>query len=133
MITGIRLATKYALFCAVSMALNLGSQYAADVAFAPPLWISMAIGTAIGLLAKYILDRNYIFGGRGVSLGKDANRFMAYTAMGIVTTLLFWGIEWAFAAGFEADWAKYAGGGVGLTLGYFLKYHLDRRWVFVGA
>lgn len=127
------LVTKYTAFCGIAMALNLGSQYAVDITLAPPFWVSIGIGTGVGLLAKYILDRNYIFAARGASLAKDTRRFALYTAMGVATTLVFWGTEWAFAAAFSATWAKYLGGAIGLTLGYLLKYQLDRRWVFCGA
>lgn len=125
-----KLTAKYAAFCVLAMTLNLGAQYAADVWLAPPLWLSMGIGTAVGLLAKYTLDRNYIFNARGVGVAKDAQRFVLYTAMGVVTTLIFWGTEWTFAMACSEAWAKYLGGAIGMTVGYFVKYQLDRRWVF---
>lgn len=124
------LIAKYTAFCVIAMALNLGSQYAADISLAPPFWASIGIGTGVGLLAKYILDRNYIFAARGATLAKDTRRFALYTAMGAVTTLVFWATEWVFAAAFSAAWAKYLGGALGLAAGYLLKYQLDKRWVF---
>jgi putative flippase GtrA len=88
------------------------------------------MGTLTGLLAKYILDRNYIFGTHSATVSQDARRFGLYTVMGIITTLVFWGTEWAFAELFTEPWVKYLGGAIGLTVGYLLKYQLDRRWVF---
>lgn len=125
-----RLVIKYAAFCAAAMALNLGAQYLVDLAFAPKLWVSMGAGTGVGLVAKYVLDRNYIFEARGASVARDTARFALYTLMGAVTTLVFWGTEWAFAAFMPFAWAKYLGGALGLIAGYLLKYRLDRRWVF---
>lgn len=125
-----RLVIKYAAFCAVAMALNLGAQYLVDLAFAPKLWVSMGIGTGVGLVAKYVLDRNYIFEARGASVARDTARFALYTLMGAVTTLVFWATEWGFATMCQQPWAKYLGGAIGLVAGYLLKYQLDCRWVF---
>ena len=47
----------------------------------------------------------------------------------MLTTALFWSSELlAFAIGHTPAW-KYTGGGLGLVLGYLLKYYLDHRFV----
>jgi hypothetical protein len=46
-------------------------------------------------------------------------------------TAVFWAVEISFDALFEFAAARYVGAAVGLTLGYSLKYELDRRFVFV--
>lgn len=127
------LLAKYTLFCAIAMFLNLGTQYIADVSFSPSLWFSMGIGTVVGLFSKYLLDRNYIFRGRGATIAKDARRFLTYTVMGAGTTGVFWLTEWVFAATFSFVYAKYVGGAIGQVIGYLIKYQLDKRWVFVEA
>jgi len=53
--------------------------------------------------------------------------------MGIITTLLFWGVELGFDYFFDHHLAKYAGAITGLSLGYLIKYHLDKRFVFVNT
>lgn len=57
--------------------------------------------------------------------------FMLYTVMGVATTALFWGIEYGFHLAFGTDAMRYLGGVIGLTLGYIIKYQLDKRYVFV--
>ena len=50
--------------------------------------------------------------------------------MGVATTLIFWGSEIIFNLLFKADIVKYIGAAVGLTIGYIIKYQLDKRFVF---
>lgn len=59
-----------------------------------------------------------------------ANSFL-YTFTGVFTTALFWGIEFGFQSLFGTDAMRYLGGAIGLTLGYIIKYRLDKRFVFV--
>jgi putative flippase GtrA len=112
------------------MALNLGVQIVADASFAPPLWLSMGLGTAVGLVAKYVLDRNYIFDVRGDMTIHDGRRFVIYSTFGVFTTLIFWLTEWMFAVYFVFEEAKYIGGAIGLCIGYTVKFKLDKKWVF---
>jgi putative flippase GtrA len=53
-----------------------------------------------------------------------------YTLMGLVTTVIFWGFEFGFHHLFESKEMRYLGGVIGLAIGYFAKYLLDRRFVF---
>ena len=53
--------------------------------------------------------------------------------MGLATTVIFWAAELGTAALTSDPRAPYIGGAVGLMLGYFIKYRLDRRFVFVEA
>ncbi len=50
--------------------------------------------------------------------------------MGLVTTMIFWGFEYGFHLIFESKKMRYFGGIIGLAIGYFIKYHLDKRFVF---
>lgn len=127
------LAFRYAGFAALATLANLGSQ-AAVGRFLPPdrsltLAIGMAIGTAVGLVVKYQLDRRWIFAYRAPSLSKAGGTFALYTATGVLTTALFWGVEWGFHLAFGGAW-RYVGGALALAFGYWAKYLLDRRYVF---
>ena len=51
--------------------------------------------------------------------------------MGVFTTLIFWGTELGFNAVFASGKAKYVGAVIGLTVGYVIKYFLDRKFVFI--
>jgi putative flippase GtrA len=127
------LAMLYAVFAGLATVVNIGSQallmslYSGE--FAIPL--SILVGTATGLPVKYILEKRHIFDFQSKSLAQDARLFFLYSAMGVVTTVLFWGIEYAFHRIFGTDAMRYLGGAIGLTLGYVIKYHLDKQYVFV--
>jgi len=64
------------------------------------------------------------------NLAHDTRLFILYGFMGVFTTLIFWGVEWAFQVLFQTDAMRYVGGAIGLTVGSFIKYHLDKRFVF---
>lgn len=132
--TGVaRLALLYAIFAVLATAANLGTQalviWAYDGTYAVP--ISILVGTAAGLPIKYVLEKRHIFGFEAENLAHDGRMFVLYSAMGVLTTLLFWGVEYAFHHAFGTDAMRYLGGAIGLTVGYVIKYQLDKRYVFV--
>jgi len=126
------LIVRYTAFAGLAMAVNLLTQYASFTLYTGigSLYLGMALGTGTGLLTKYLLDKYFIFFDYATSLGRDTRQFTVYSAMGIFTTLIFWGTELAFAAIGEATAWRYVGGALGLIVGYTLKYQLDRRFVF---
>jgi putative flippase GtrA len=127
-----RLVFWYAMFAAISMAANLGSQKLAyfvyQAAFAVPL--SVCIGTGAGLVVKYLLDKAWIFRYEHRSVAHGARTFALYVLMGLGTTLVFWAVEFAASALFHTENARLAGGALGLVIGYVTKYQLDKRFVF---
>ena len=92
---------------------------------------SMVIGTGAGLITKYILDKRHIFAFKAKNLAQDGKLFLLYSVMGILTTALFWIIEYIFEWIFATELMRYIGGSIGLILGYLTKYHLDKQFVFV--
>ena len=128
-----RLALLYALFALIAIAVNIGCQ-------ALVIWIykgvfavqlSVLVGTAAGLPVKYVLEKRHIFGFESRNLAHDGRVFMLYTFMGVFTTALFWAIEYGFHVAFGTDTMRYLGGAIGLTIGNIIKYHLDKRFVFI--
>jgi putative flippase GtrA len=88
-------------------------------------------GTAAGLIVKYILDKRYIFNFTTHSLEHNTKIFALYSTMGILTTAIFWAFEFIFHLIFnESATLRYLGGAVGLAIGYFIKYQLDKNLVF---
>ncbi len=92
--------------------------------------ISVLAGTAAGLPIKYVLEKKYIFLFTANDLEHDTRLFVIYSFLGVFTTALFWGIEYLFHVWFGSDAMRYAGAALGLTLGYTIKYHMDKHWVF---
>ncbi len=127
------IAGLYAVLAVIATAVNIGCQalviWLYHGAYAVPL--SILVGTAAGLPVKYVLEKRHIFGFEADNLAHDGRMFVLYSAMGALTTLLFWGMEWTFHTVFGTDAMRYLGGTIGLTLGYAIKYHLDKRFVFV--
>jgi putative flippase GtrA len=132
MLTAIKLATAYLVFALIATVANIGAQDVVtrlyDGAFS--LWVSIVTGTGVGLVIKYILDKRYIFRFHPGSALHDGRVFLLYTFMGLVTTLIFWGFEFAFHHFFATREMRYLGAVIGLSIGYLMKYHLDKRYVF---
>ena len=127
-----RLAVAYTLFAMIAMAANLLAQ-AVAVRLWPgprPIEVSVLVGTGVGLLVKYVLDKLYIFRFRVRNVTHDVTTFVLYASTGVVTTLVFWSFEFAFYYGFSDKRLRYLGGAIGLAIGYWTKYRLDKRFVF---
>lgn len=129
------LVLRYSFFALITTIANLGSQMISVACYKGPysIPVSIFIGTLIGLLMKYILDKRYIFKAQTKNLAHDGYLFVLYSAMGLITTAIFWGVEYGFHMAFETDAMRYLGGAIGLAMGYLLKYQLDKRFVFQKA
>ena len=127
------IAIKYIIFAVISTIINLAFQYLSFVAYSGflALYIAMFMGTLAGLVAKYIMDKKYIFYHEVEDKKDDAKKFMLYSLMGVFTTVIFWSTEIAFDALMDAGYAKYIGAVVGLSVGYVIKYFLDKKYVFI--
>jgi putative flippase GtrA len=131
--SGTSLALRYSLFAAIATGTNILTQAAVATVWRGPLafWVALAAGTVAGIVPKYLLDKRFIFGDRSAGILPHARKFVLYTLMAVVTTALFWMIEFAFDRIGGQGW-RYAGAVVGLAIGYFAKYRLDLRFVFGG-
>lgn len=127
-----KLAINYAIFALIATAANIGAQDLVIRIYSGAFDIlaSVVVGTGVGLVAKYILDKRYIFRFRARSVAHDTQIFALYTVMGLATTVVFWGFEFGFHHIFQTKEMRYLGGVIGLAIGYLTKYHLDKRYVF---
>jgi len=123
------LAIKYSIFAVISTLINLLFQYFSFGLYSAfgSLYVAMFIGTLAGLVAKYILDKKFIFYHTPKDKKDDANKFALYSLMGVFTTIIFWGTEITFDALSTHPNAKYIGAVVGLSIGYIIKYFLIRN------
>ncbi len=126
------LVTWYTLFAVLSMAANLGAQKIAWWLYqgAFGVLLSVCIGTGVGLVVKYLLDKAWIFHYEHRNVAHGLQTFARYVAMGLATTAIFWAMEFGAQVVFHTEAARLTGGALGLALGYFVKYQLDRRFVF---
>ena len=123
---------KYILFAIIAMVTNIGSQEAFITVYqgTNSLSYSVAIGTIIGLLVKYILDKRFIFNFHAANKIHTTRTFLLYSLMGLGTTIVFWGFEFSFDYLFDTKALRYIGAIIGLSIGYYLKYRLDKKFVF---
>ena len=128
-------AGKYAVFAGVATGFNLGTQALMDRLYQGRLtvYVSLFAGTLVGLVVKYLLDKNFIFYDKTGGVVRSGWQFVRYVLTGVLTTAVFWGFELGAYHLFHAQLARYLGGALGLALGYWLKYRLDKRLVFQGA
>jgi putative flippase GtrA len=127
------IAIKYTVFAAISTLFNLLFQYLSFLVYTDfaSLYVAMFFGTLAGLVAKYILDKKFIFYHTPKDKKDDAKKFVLYSLMGVFTTIIFWGMEIAFDTLYQDPNAKYVGAVIGLSIGYIIKYFLDKKYVFI--
>lgn len=123
---------KYLIFALIATTVNISAQdmVIRNYIGAFDILISVVVGTGVGLVIKYTLDKRYIFRFRARDAVHDGKTFILYTLMGLATTVIFWGFEFSFDYIFETKEMRYLGGIIGLNIGYLTKYSLDKRFVF---
>lgn len=129
----VKLAMNYSIFALFATLANIGSQ---DISLGLydgiySVAVSVLVGTAVGLVVKYILDKKYIFQYQVRNAAQDTRLFTLYAVMGLVTTTIFWFFEFGFDYLFQTKEMRYTGAVIGLAIGYYIKYRLDKRFVFV--
>jgi putative flippase GtrA len=126
-------AIKYIIFASIATFCNLLFQYCSFFIYSDfaALYIAIFFGTLAGLVVKYVLDKKFIFYHEVKDKKDDAKKFALYSLMGVFTTVIFWGTEILFDALYIDPNAKYVGAVIGLSIGYVIKYFLDKRYVFI--
>lgn len=130
-----KIGLLYTLFAIVSTILNISFQMVSIWAYKGSFYIeiSILVGTVAGLPLRYLLEKRYIFNFISKNLAHDGKLFFVYTIIGIITTLIFWGTEYVFHLIYDIELMRYFGGVIGLTIGFCIKYQLDKKYVFVKA
>jgi putative flippase GtrA len=127
------LVSRYAAFAVTAILANLGAQRLV-------LWFgesavififAIIVGTLVGLVVKFTLDKRFIFFDTSKGLKAQGELLSRYSITGIVTTLIFWGSETAFWAIWRTEFMRELGAILGLGIGYIMKFNLDQRYVFV--
>ena len=123
---------RYTFFSCVAMFANLGVQrlvlWLGDTQIF--LGVALVTGTVFGLVSKYLLDKRWIFYDVSNSAIQHGKKFGLYVAMGIITTIIFWGMEVAFWLTWRTEAMREIGAVIGLSIGYITKYKLDKKFVF---
>lgn len=142
----------YMSFAAISIILNLASQYIVRILlifFLPTFantkflsfeyWflIALGFGTVIGFLFKFVVDKFVVFeeklsANRKAEIQKTSKQISIYFSFAIFTTMIFWGFEFTFKILLSGNWYLF-GGLIGLIIGYTVKFLLDRKFVFISS
>jgi putative flippase GtrA len=122
---------RYVLFAIIAGVVNLLTQgIVFGVATVQPLASSMLAGTAAGFIVKYFLDKHWIFFDDCAGATQEIRKIVLYGSFSVAMTLVFWGCEIAFLEIGGTQFAKYTGAVIGLSIGNFAKYLLDRTFTF---
>lgn len=122
---------RYAATAVLSVCANLLAQEVAVRGMpAAHLMVSIVIGTLVGFFVKYVIDKTWTFREAYTTAGGEAQRITLSGLFSVATTLIFWAFELGFYAIWQTDLAKYLGAVLGLSIGYIVKFWLDRRHVF---
>lgn len=122
---------RYAISAVVSVVANLVAQQITVVGVsAAPLMVSIIVGTIVGFAVKYLMDKTWTFREAYTTHKAEAHRVTLSGLFSVLTTLIFWAFELGFYAIWQTDFAKYTGAVLGLSIGYIIKFWLDRRHVF---
>lgn len=129
------LVLRYTAFAVLATIANLATQRAVLTQGDTAGWFAAAVaaGTLVGLVVKYGLDKRWIFADTSSGVKAHGKKFTLYTAMGLITTAIFWGTETAFWLIWQTDMMRELGAVLGLSVGYVVKYNLDRRFVFTDS
>lgn len=129
------IATLYTLFASLSTLINIGSQMLSMWVYKESyaVEISILVGTAAGLPLRYFLEKRYIFSFKSHNIRHDGQLFLLYSFMGVFTTAIFWVTEYTFHLIFADESMRYLGGVIGLVIGFYVKYGLDKKYVFVSG
>jgi putative flippase GtrA len=133
--TVVGITVLYTLFAAFSTIVNIAFQMLSTWLYKGPnaVEVSIFIGTAAGLPFRYLLEKRYIFAFKSNNIKHDGQIFLLYSFMGVFTTAIFWGVEYAFHLFFVTDAMRYVGGVIGLSIGFYVKYQLDKKFVFISG
>jgi putative flippase GtrA len=93
--------------------------------------IKILVGTGLGFMSKFILDKFFVFRERHENIGHTFRQMVIYGLMAVFTTLIFWSFQVAFKLLFSFTFAEQVGAVIGLGIGYTVKFFLDRRFVFI--
>lgn len=123
---------RFAGFSAAAIAINLMSQNTVLMLTGAAwfgIYFAIAFGNASGLVFKYICDKHWVFGDDAPIQG-DGTKFGLYALSGVLTTAIFWAVELSFHYVFQTAFMTNVGAVLGLSVGYVIKYNLDKRVTF---
>ena len=125
---------RYVMFAVIAGVCNLATQeFVVRGVSSETIMPSILAGTAVGFFIKYFLDKRFVFFDLCHGHVAEMRKIIVYGVFSVVTTMLFWAIELGSWHAFQTDESKYFGAVIGLSLGNWIKYLLDKHYVFDGG
>ena len=123
---------KYILFSFISMLINIISQRIIFTLNSSEHVFTLAIitGTITGFISKYYFDKNFVFKDKTLLILDKSKQILKYAYFAVFTTLIFLTTEYLFWIIYNTHSAREIGAVIGLSIGYYLKYILDKKYVF---
>ena len=116
----------YFLFALLSSIVNLIGQHV-FLNYYENLFLAVIFGSALALVFKYILDSRIIFDGNRQT---NLKTFLSYAFIGACITPIIWIVELIFLNIFGTVFMRDVGALLGIALAYYIKYEMDKRFVF---
>lgn len=123
---------KYLFFSIIAIIINIASQRLIfGISESEHVFIfAIFTGTVAGFVSKYIFDKYFIFNDQLSILAEETKKLLKYSFFAVFTTLIFWFTEYVFWVVYQTHTAREIGAIIGLSIGYYLKYNLDKKYVF---
>lgn len=122
------------MFAGIAIGLNILFQYIVKIALRNHIKenivfiLQLVVGTGVGFVFKFLVDKFLIF--KEKSLERTLRQLAIYTIFALLTTAIFWCVELLFLIIFSFENRELIGGFLGLSIGYTVKFFLDKKWVF---
>ncbi len=116
----------YFLFALLASGVNVVGQHI-FLNYYENLFLAVIVGSGAGLVFKYVLDNNFVFDGKQPI---NIKTFLIYAFFGACITPIIWIVEVIFLNIFGTVFMRDIGALLGLALAYFIKYQMDKRYVF---
>lgn len=123
---------KYLFFSIIAIFINIVSQRLIfEVSESDHVFIfAISTGTLAGFISKYIFDKYLIFNDQSSIITEETKKLFKYSFFAVFTTAIFWFTEYIFWTVYQTHNAREIGAIIGLSIGYYLKYNLDKKYVF---
>ena len=123
----------YSLFAGLSTVVNINIQMFFILTYRGlySVEVYIFIGTLVGLLLCYFLEKCYIFSFQSTNIKLNGLLFCFNNFMGVFTTVIFWETEDVFYLIFTSDLMLCLGGVLGLAIGCNIDDQLNNHFVFI--
>lgn len=123
----------YFIFAIISIILNISIQELFFIFIgreSQVLAIAMVIATIVSFVFKYFMDKFYVFNSKSETKKEEVKKVFLYGFFSVFTTLIYMVVEFAFHISFSFQHKEELGAMLGLTIGYIVKYIIDKKITF---